>query len=782
MKKIIYLVSLVFFGFTQNTYVGKIIDSDTKEALAGVNVYIEENYEGTATDINGEFRFITFETNPKVTISYVGYKTRTARLTNGLTIKLDALAITSETVLVVADGYTRAQRIILNTMDNYEKHFDKVENFKLDVYSKTFFYFPKTDKDKHKDDSLRNIGKEDEINRRIPWLFESLKEVSWEKPNKIYQIITKRNQGKAIPGMFNLMGVVEYQNIFNERYMNFDSPLYRNFFEDFNYQYGGKEKVKNDSCYIIYATKIDSSDSFKYKLTIEDQGHFLKKVEVAYEPMGKDNSLRITPFMRIRDGKNVSYIQDYEQNEKITFPKNFILSRVNDRGVVRMAENYQNRNFNLENLKVKYTDKIFNVHKDADIVDSLLWKRVRPKPLAPLELRAFTDSDSLYQTYDAWDRFMLSHGIRFILFDYYIYDQKMTSSGDFYRFNPVEGNYFGVGFLNKEIDNVEIEYRLGYAEAMKTWNGDARINFPLSYDYDINVDLSIYHRIRPIAYEDYFATFNGLFEHKNRYHYLRETGMTLRFDKPITNDFSLALSYQNKRNFGVENNSEFSLNNENLYQANYHIIDSKEYEIGLHLSYDEYIKMDLGSFKINQLRNNGWDLDLDLFFNANDFGKMSFKRFEFDVDKQFKFTRYLEMNMNAHIYYSKADELMQNAYYGKIVDFYIPNQEYAISSFSHYNLLSYDFQSISSRFLIRDFFDPIGLDFLGNLTLFATAYRSTAKGNLKDPNFKELDTKLDYNLGVNIMNTLLFIPLKFSYHYNTFNKSNTYSISSGINF
>ena len=49
-------------------------------------------------------------------------------LRDGLIIKIKSLAITSETVLVVSDGLTRAQRIILNTIENYESNFGSMSS------------------------------------------------------------------------------------------------------------------------------------------------------------------------------------------------------------------------------------------------------------------------------------------------------------------------------------------------------------------------------------------------------------------------------------------------------------------------------------------------------------------------------------------------------------------------------------------------------------------------------------------------------------------------------
>lgn len=81
MKHIKYILLLLsFFGFSQETISGKIIEANSKNeniGIAGANVYWLNTQVGTVTDIDGSFT-ISYKTDyKKLVISYVGYKTDT---------------------------------------------------------------------------------------------------------------------------------------------------------------------------------------------------------------------------------------------------------------------------------------------------------------------------------------------------------------------------------------------------------------------------------------------------------------------------------------------------------------------------------------------------------------------------------------------------------------------------------------------------------------------------------------------------------------------------------
>ena len=82
MKRNLFFILLLLFimSFAQNnSFTGKILDSNDNLPLIGVNLVLKDNMNnlnGTATDLEGQFSFYNLETGEyKLTISYIGYKT-----------------------------------------------------------------------------------------------------------------------------------------------------------------------------------------------------------------------------------------------------------------------------------------------------------------------------------------------------------------------------------------------------------------------------------------------------------------------------------------------------------------------------------------------------------------------------------------------------------------------------------------------------------------------------------------------------------------------------------
>src|SRR5690554_2409573 len=75
------LIVAIFFITTQittaQTVSGRVIDAQTKEALIGATVVQTDTQNGKNTNCNGEFSLELQDGARSLTISYVGYKTKT---------------------------------------------------------------------------------------------------------------------------------------------------------------------------------------------------------------------------------------------------------------------------------------------------------------------------------------------------------------------------------------------------------------------------------------------------------------------------------------------------------------------------------------------------------------------------------------------------------------------------------------------------------------------------------------------------------------------------------
>lgn len=113
-NKIIYLVfifSILILNSlgSQTTISGRVIEK-SGEPIIGANVFIEGSYDGTSTDVDGQFSFITrLEGEQVLSISFLGYTTKTitdkVSSFNGLTVALRESAATLDAVEISASTF-----------------------------------------------------------------------------------------------------------------------------------------------------------------------------------------------------------------------------------------------------------------------------------------------------------------------------------------------------------------------------------------------------------------------------------------------------------------------------------------------------------------------------------------------------------------------------------------------------------------------------------------------------------------------------------------------------
>ena len=94
LTKLLFLL-IGFLSAQTDTYQGKIVDSEG-EPLAGVQVFLKDSYNGTTTNVDGEFSITLSEGSGVLTVSYIGYKTQEVTVSNSaepvsVTLEVDVL-------------------------------------------------------------------------------------------------------------------------------------------------------------------------------------------------------------------------------------------------------------------------------------------------------------------------------------------------------------------------------------------------------------------------------------------------------------------------------------------------------------------------------------------------------------------------------------------------------------------------------------------------------------------------------------------------------------------
>ena len=85
MYRILILLFITKFCFSQNRISGEVFDGQTNETLIGANIIIEDENNGTSTNVNGKFTLTTNKKFPlEIVISYLGYENKILIITRYL--------------------------------------------------------------------------------------------------------------------------------------------------------------------------------------------------------------------------------------------------------------------------------------------------------------------------------------------------------------------------------------------------------------------------------------------------------------------------------------------------------------------------------------------------------------------------------------------------------------------------------------------------------------------------------------------------------------------------
>jgi len=130
--------------WSQN-YSNKVIDFETKEPLAFVNVVLSKEGQGTTTDIDGRFNIQLRNDNETIQFTYVGYQ-RLSVSANELKEKKEAIELKRLVVQIseieILPGVNPAHRIINNAVENRNiNNPEKATSFFYQSYNKLVFSF-----------------------------------------------------------------------------------------------------------------------------------------------------------------------------------------------------------------------------------------------------------------------------------------------------------------------------------------------------------------------------------------------------------------------------------------------------------------------------------------------------------------------------------------------------------------------------------------------------------------------------------------------------------------
>ena len=146
MKQLAFLFSFLFcllhFGVdAQITITGRVTESNTSQPIPYVNIFVKGSLEGTQTNFDGYFSFVTNKLADSLKASYLGYKILVKKINkkeNAQTIDFELIKdVTNLNEVVIKAGENPALRIIRKSIqykDNYNKR--RLQNYSYNSYTK----------------------------------------------------------------------------------------------------------------------------------------------------------------------------------------------------------------------------------------------------------------------------------------------------------------------------------------------------------------------------------------------------------------------------------------------------------------------------------------------------------------------------------------------------------------------------------------------------------------------------------------------------------------------
>lgn len=195
MLRVVFLfVLFACHGFVFSQLKGLVKDADN-QPIPFVNIYVENTYQGTTTNVNGEFELATTAIKQKDHVIFQAIGFKTVKKTFEDLSKIKPLIITliddqyQLAEVVVNAKENPADRVIREAIKNRKANAEKIKRFSADFYSKGMFKLKNMPKKILGQEIGDFEGKLDSSGSGIVYLSETFSKINFERPNKLQETI-----------------------------------------------------------------------------------------------------------------------------------------------------------------------------------------------------------------------------------------------------------------------------------------------------------------------------------------------------------------------------------------------------------------------------------------------------------------------------------------------------------------------------------------------------------------------------------------------------------------
>jgi len=587
---------------------GTVSDS-SGSPLPYATLYINNTTNGTTTNQEGYYQFDLMPGTYQIAFQYVGFKKIIKTVTIGtfdvrLDVVLENEVLQLDEVIISAEKEDPAYRVIRNAINKRKFHQQEVQAYKCDVYIKGMQTL------KSRPDKI--FGYTVPVDTGIVYLSESISQLSFERPNKIKEVmISSKVSGNITNFSYNQgsqMLISFYDNLIkavglSER--SFVSPIASNALFFYHYKLEGviredsllinKIKVipkrKNDPVFEGYLYIIENSwkiHSTDLVLTRAHQIEFMNRMRLqqVHAPVQDDIWMMISQTFSFEldafgfkgEGNFTGIHSNYEIEPNVEL--------ISDSKQATSAERAPSKKLF---PKKYFTSEILSIETHANKKDNIYWNRIRPIPLTDTEMADYQKNDSLKTVHDSraykdsLDKRINKISLANVAYSGYTY-QKSFEEKYFYfsplirtvQFNTVEGAVVNLRVNHRKYhDNVlkyrvipQIRYGFSSAKLYGQLRGDVYWN-PQKFSKawtSFGQFVSQINETAPITIP--VNTFETLVRGNNFMKLYEKTFFTLGYQSELKNGFLISswLEYADRR--PLENSSDFSFFDNSDFTSN----------------------------------------------------------------------------------------------------------------------------------------------------------------------------------------------------------------------
>ncbi len=496
-KFFIILLSVLFTQTTvaQYTLKGKVVDENTKEALAFVNILANQK-TGTTSSIDGLFTITSATPITSLKLSYVGYEIKELNVA-GKTSVVVGLKPTSYELseFTLLPGENPAHAIINKVVDNRKIHNpEKSINFKYESYNKLFVTGAVDSAILNNPDKFLELDSSSQravefLEKHHIFLMESVTERKYLLPDKSYEKVLASRVSGLQNNTFSLIATEiqsfsfynEMLNVAGSSYLN---PISVNSFNKYFFLIEDTTFSGVDTVFVISfrPKKGKTFKGLKGLLYINTDGYAVQNVIA--EPNEESESF------------GIKIQQQYEKIENSWFPVQlnttilFKNASINTFKMIGIGKSYlKNIQINPDLKKNEFGVIATEVADDVTKKNEDFWNKYREDTLSDKERATYHFVDSVGKA----ENFDKKLGTIEALFTGKLKWGYIDLDLDkFLRYNDYEGFRFGTGFhTNSRFSKVVSLGGYGaYGVKDNAFKYGGDINFFIHRNYDIELNFS----------------------------------------------------------------------------------------------------------------------------------------------------------------------------------------------------------------------------------------------------------------------------------------------------